>query len=411
MFVRFNKYTGQVEVEWFMSVGGQSAEDNGSGFDAAGGGGGTAPDNTNSDEGMSPFDQALNRLEERSTYPEQRATPAAPTEQLLPSDPRYKAQQRGQQAPATPSQTTTPVTPPQPTATAPAQPQQPRPNTPPQFLRADPQGNLVDENGNVVARAGGERKYYQNWRNSERALNEARTRQQTLEAENNAFRTSASAINALGLDPREMSAAANLMSNWKKDPVGVVRYLLTQAQALGHDVSALVGGQAGLDPAAIREMVRTEIAPLTERQRAEQVAAEARAASETEFNDFVQEFPEALTHADSLANMLRSFPQLSPREALFRLQAWTFQNGYDWNQPLAPQVQSRQDGGNGTASTAPTQPTRTVSNRSPVPGVTPPNGQMTDMRRPNGAATPAGASNRDVVAAAMVAAGLPDPRA
>ena len=96
---------------------------------------------------------------------------------------------------------------------------------------------------------------------------------------------------------------------------------------------------------------------------------------------------------------MQRFPELSAEAAHLRLHNYALQNGYDYSQPLRPQMEARRGGVQAPTNQAP-QP----ANRSVLPGtrVSASNG-MTDMRT---AAAPASMSTRDIVAEALRESGI-----
>jgi hypothetical protein len=223
-----------------------------------------------------------------------------------------------------------------------------------------------------------------------------------LRAANEAFRTASQHFASLGLEVQEMTAAANLMANWKVSPQNVIKYLLTEAQAAGHDLSSILGGAAtGVDPNAIRRIIRDEVAPLTNAQTEQHRVAQAHSNAAREYQEFGQQFPEALVQEAEIASLMQRFPQMSATEAHLRLQNYALQQGYDYSQPLRPQMEARRSG----APAAPNGPTPQPANRSVLPGSRMPasNGAMTDVRTQPAAAD---ASTRDIVAEALREAGI-----
>ena len=329
----------------------------------------TTPDAVTTEDGpdLSPFDR----------FVEDTSRPTAPAQPTAPVEPQAAQQQQ-------------PV--------APQQAPQGLPHE--RGLRRTNTGDLVNSDGHLVARAGTESRHWQRANDAAREIQSMRGELEQLRTANEAFRTAANTFTTLGLEPREMAAAANLMANWKQSPQNVIKYLLTEAQAAGHDVSGILGGgQSGIDPATIRRMVQDAVAPLTNAQQEQNRVAQAHDNAAREYQDFSRQYPEALVQEEEIASLMRRFPDMSAEAAHLRLHNYALQNGFDYTQPLRPQFEARRSGMQVLANT-PSQP----ANRSVLPGSRmPASNGMTDMRT---AAAPASTSTRDIVAEALREAGI-----
>lgn len=162
-----------------------------------------------------------------------------------------------------------------------------------QDVRSDAKGNLVDAQGNIVARAGREAKVYQRAFNAgrqnmgQRAELQRRDLTGRLEraveiareaiARVQEARENASLGERLGLDVNETTRALQLAAEMKKDPKEGLKKLLTMAAAQGIDVQNL-GLQGGIDPKSLLDLVRQEIQgatrPLAERNAADRQTAD-----------------------------------------------------------------------------------------------------------------------------------------
>lgn len=377
MFVRFlHKF--DIETRRLLTVGEQGDDS------AAGGSGG--------DEVGSLFDRQVDTFIDRTTDPvaptdsTTTTQPVAP-QQGLPSDPQNK--QRGQPtAPVTTPQPTTPQQPAAPTATRP---------------RPSQNGDLVDAQGNVVAAAGRERRLYETVERARGELANRDSKIRELEAAVGAYREAAQHMEKLGLTPQENMAALNLMAQFKAQPIPTLKFMLTEAQAMGHNISSLFDGAApGLDPAAIRRIVNDAVAPLTAARESEEAAAAAHERSVQQTNEFFNSFPDATVHDQELGRLLLKHPDWSPQTAYYALQNFALQNGLDWSQPLPAQIIARQ---NGEGAPAPVTPSnQPPANRSVLPSSrTPVDARITDTRQqPRSNAT----RSRDIVAEAMAEAGI-----
>lgn len=193
-------------------------------------------------------------------------------------------------------------------------------------IKPDARGNLVDGTGQVVARAGKEARLYQYGINATREyqklqgthrtvtgdltnrLNRAVEIGQELNSRIEAFEARDTQVKQLGLSPADQLQAMQLAARARTDPIGTLKFLLTQAAANGIDVSQL-GMQGGADFKTIAEVIRNELqqgmAPL--KQRTEQDRLQ-----EQERTNTTREQREALDHVKSFFNSNPDAQQFIP---------------------------------------------------------------------------------------------------
>ena len=199
--------------------------------------------------------------------------------------------------------------------------------------------DLVDKDGNIVATGGKERRFYE-------TAQRERSRADGLAREVETLKTQVEAVNNAGtlgtqyaLTPEELTTGAQIIAAYKKNPVETIQYMLTQAQAQGHNVEAISGG--GVDMAAFQQLLDTKLQPLLaeQTQRVDTQAANDKALEI--YNNFNTQYPDAAIHENSLARLLNQEPNLSPEAAYFKLQAYYAQRGLDWTKSLE-QLQKEQ---------------------------------------------------------------------
>lgn len=211
-------------------------------------------------------------------------------------------------------------------------------------FRANAQGHIVDHTGAIVAHQGSQRAvFHKLWPMIDAATRERDAFRTRIETYENANKLAKEA--GLALD--EQGAALQLFVAWKKDPVKTLNTLLTMAEQGGKDVTSIRqgGGLSVSDVrAAVQEIVAEQIKPfsglLTDREAAarnQEIADEV----ETEYTAFIEQFPDARVHEESIANVMRD-KQLNHREAYFAVRAFAAERGLDWTKPLAPQLAGNQ---------------------------------------------------------------------
>lgn len=190
-------------------------------------------------------------------------------------------------------------------------------------LTKDKRGNLVDAKGKIVARAGAEARFYYTAHKARNELTQVRTAATAqvrdvasrleravaigteVATELEKVRGEQKFIADLQLNSDEAREAASLYAEGKKDPVSVIRKLLTRAAARGIDITQLGVQGTGLDAKALLEMVQGELAkglnPLREREAAEtrqrqteEQQTKARDKVTAEVSTFFQTTPKAV---------------------------------------------------------------------------------------------------------------------
>ena len=224
----------------------------------------------------------------------------------------------------------------------------------PKEPRTPKQGDLLGPNGEVIARAGMERRVY------EKAFNDARGRitpvfermnreVESLRAQVATHAEYNTTARELQLNPTEQIIGLKLLAAYRKEPQATINYLLTEAKANGHNVA--LNDQPGIDASAISSMIDKKLQPFTDQHQEGQRVQAAHAQAERDYNEFMQANPGARVHENEIAGLLQRFPHLSLESAYLRLENWMLQNRFDVSQPLQPQVAARnaaaQRSGNG----------------------------------------------------------------
>ena len=199
--------------------------------------------------------------------------------------------------------------------------------------------DLVDKDGNIVATGGKERRFYETAQR-ERVRADGLTKEvTTLKSQIEAINSAGTVGTQYGLTPEEVTTGAQLIAAYKKNPVETIQYMLTQAQAQGHNVDAIAGG--GMDMAAVKQLLDTSLKPLLD-ARTEEADTQAVNAKALEiYNDFTAQHPDAAIHENSLARLLKQEPSLSPEAAYWKLRSYYTERSLDWTKSLEQLQQAR----------------------------------------------------------------------
>ncbi len=208
--------------------------------------------------------------------------------------------------------------------------------------------DLVDpRTGDVIARAGSERRFYEEAQRARRDLTARDAEVNQLKGRLEGYERANTVATQAGLTPTDMSMAVTLMSAYKKDPIKTLEYMLTEARANGHDVSKLVSGST-IDLSAITKLIDDRLRPITASHENTRAEEEARRNAEVEWSSFTQAFPDAELHEEALARLLQQNEQLTLREAYLTLRTFALERRLDFSKPLAPQLEAGQQVENST---------------------------------------------------------------
>lgn len=254
-------------------------------------------------------------------------------------------------------------------AREPEQPQQPvDPSNPKGYARigklfGDKEGNIVTSQGRIIAAKGEAARH---WVDMSRQAGRAAQLEQQLrvvadQTQRNEqllhqAREIADVPQRMGMSKEEYNEGVILLGNWHRDPVAVAREIVSRTLAKGHNVTEIMGTQAGdaLEMGAVRRLI--DEATRGQRTQEARMAAQSQADNQARqnYNSFVMRYPDAELHGDAIANLMNNH-QLSAVEAYHEVRHFATRHGLDFSQPLAPQIQAaqqraQQPNGNGQRS-------------------------------------------------------------
>ena len=210
--------------------------------------------------------------------------------------------------------------------------------------------DLKDREGNVIATGGKERRFYETAQREKGRADGLAREVETLTAQAEAINSAGTLGTQYDLTPEELTTGAQIVAAYKKDPVGTIQYMLTQAQASGHNVEAITTGGMNMD--AVKQMVDNALKPLVAEQteRADTQAANTRALEI--YNEFSTKYPDASVHENALARLLKQEPSLSPEAAYFKLRSYYHERNLDWTKSLEQLQQAQTASGVGNTQQA-----------------------------------------------------------
>lgn len=199
--------------------------------------------------------------------------------------------------------------------------------------------DLLDENGNIIAKAGAERRFYEenvrlkkerehfNTNVMPRIKQEYDTMVAKIEAYNQTFQS----MQAGDLTSQDIQLGMELIRQWKQSPADTINFLLTQAKSYGINVDE--NGKS--DMAAINQMLDQKLQPFIQEREQQARLQQASHRAESIYNDFMNKYPDAANHVDEIAYLYKKNPNVPLGEIYWQVKNYYLQNGYDFNTPLA----------------------------------------------------------------------------
>ena len=214
--------------------------------------------------------------------------------------------------------------------------------------------DLVGKDGNVIASGGKERRFYETAQREKTRADQASQEVESLKGQLEAINNAGTVGTQYNLTPEEMTTGAQIIAAYKEDPVATLNYMLTQAQASGHNVDQIVNG--GTDMNTIRQLIQNELAPITQehKERADTQAAEETATNI--YNTLLSEHPDAAIHENALARLLQQDNSLTVDAAYYKLQNYYLTNNLDWTKPLEALMQEVEAAKTANVNTLPQPP-------------------------------------------------------
>lgn len=231
--------------------------------------------------------------------------------------------------------------------------------------------DLVDPiTGRTVARGGIERRVFEDGQRHARENNQLRGQLQNATRQLASINEVTQEAVRLNVAPQDQIAAIRVMSDFLKDPVKTLQYLVEEVKSKGYPIPFLEQGVTpGMDLNAIQRMIDARMAPITQQQQAAQQQAQMRQRAEADLNAFLEDNQEANSNLDVLAEMLNAQPGLSLQSAYTKMIRWSHENGLDWTQPLKAQIaQQRQQPTPQQQTQQPTQAQRPLPGRRSAGG-------------------------------------------
>lgn len=212
-------------------------------------------------------------------------------------------------------------------------------------LFQDVKGNLVDAKGNILARAGSERRLFERSQRQGAVLSEQQNTIQQLTQERDQLNRMIDQPRALGLDMNDLAVGYPIISEFKKNPVEAAKKIVEMVLGMGHNLNEILGQDAGssVEMSAIQRMLDQRLAPLNqiEEQRTARIKEQENArAAEAAITRFVDEHENAGIHLEAIDNLIGRNRGMTPERAYFEIRGFAQKHGLDFSKPLAPQIEA-----------------------------------------------------------------------
>ncbi len=228
---------------------------------------------------------------------------------------------------------------------------------------ADAEGNFVDAEGKIIARAGSERRMYERLQRSERSA-------QFFEGEVTRLQQESEQVKALNgipakynLNEQEIGLGLQIIDQLKTNPVEAGRWILQEVMKNGYNLQQILGEVEGvpsssMDMGAVTRIIQEQLQPITSKFQEQESATQTETDNQRNAERFIATHEYADVHLDPIVNLMKQNPQMSSERAYFEVRQYAQANSLDFSQPLGPQIEARRN----TGSNVQNQPNRAMPN-------------------------------------------------
>lgn len=222
--------------------------------------------------------------------------------------------------------------------------------------RRDAAGNLVDEQGNVLATRGIERRLHTQLERTREVNRSLEQRNQELVRQLSDREFLSGAPQKLGLNNDELADAMQIAAAFKASPVEGARAVLERALAAGVSLHQIIDDQfiPNVTVAATQRLLDQRLGPLARNLKQSEDVSRVNQQAVEKGNRFLAAYPDAIHHqdvvADQMAQIMEQYrgqgveldPFVAAEKAFEKVLMFCQKHNLDISQPLGPQVQARQ---------------------------------------------------------------------
>jgi hypothetical protein len=209
----------------------------------------------------------------------------------------------------------------------------------------DANNNIVDpQSGQIIAKAGTERRLFEKTQRLGSALDEKSAKLTKYEQDDAKLDNLRGVIKNHGMSTDEFAEGINMVLAFKSDPVGTAKKLLEQVLAMGHNVTDILGADAGnaIEMSAVSRMLDERLKPLIAPLNEKRVQSENEKVAEAAWNKFCEDNPHAEVHDTVMDKLLGDNPGMRPQQAYNHLRDFAHKHNLDFSIPLGPQIEQLQ---------------------------------------------------------------------
>lgn len=209
----------------------------------------------------------------------------------------------------------------------------------------DKAGNIIDpRTKQIIAKAGQERRLYERSQRLGTILEDTQRRLAKYEQEEQTATTLMGSIRQHGLVMDDVAEAINIAIQYKQNPVLAAKTVLERVLALGHNVTDILGADAGnaIEMRGVSRMIEERLAPIIQPLQEQRVKNEREQKAEVAFQQWVNDNEYADIHLEAIDTLIGQNADLTPQKAYNALLTFAVKHGLDFSQPLGPQLAARQ---------------------------------------------------------------------
>jgi len=243
--------------------------------------------------------------------------------------------------------------------------------------RPDGKGNIVDEQGNVIATGGLARRLHVRAERLEALTKSQEERIGTLTRQLAEAKVLNGAPQEYGLNNDDVRDGLYLTALFKQNPAQAAREVLERALASGVNLHQIINDEAipNVSIGAVNRLLEQRLGPVLGNLNEQQAVNQTQRDAVEKTNRFLAEYPDAANHEDVVAEQMKVItdeyrakgvkpdPYIVAEQAFARVLQFCEQHRFDIRQPLEPQIRARMQ-----QQQAGSQPgRRPVNARRPMP--------------------------------------------
>lgn len=216
-----------------------------------------------------------------------------------------------------------------------------------QPAKYDAHGNVIDAKGNIIAPSGKYRRIEETSKRLKSLLDDSTKQVVQLRGQLAEREFLNGAPTKLGLTHEETAIGLDLFALFKRNPEEAVTTILAEAAARGVDLGKVLGNQNAVNTQAITAMLDRRLGPMDQERKQREQTTKIENEARERYNTFLTTYPDAETHQEAIATLMRDGKAKDETVAYFMLKEFATRNAFDFEQPLGPQIAAKMQNPNG----------------------------------------------------------------